>query len=90
MFIVKDKYVFGMALVRFISALMEFSAAMLMLKLNRVDKAMQVNAFLALAGPIVLITAMSIGLAGLAGKVSPYKLAMVALGVFLIIIGARK
>jgi len=90
MFIVKDKYVFGMALVRCISALMEFSAAMLMLKLNRVDQAMQVNAFLALAGPIVLITATSIGLAGLAGKVSPYKLAVIALGVFLIIVGARK
>ncbi|HBT19839.1 MAG TPA: DUF2619 domain-containing protein [Peptococcaceae bacterium] len=90
MFFVKDKYVFGMALVRFFSAFMEFSAAVLMLKLNRVDKAMQVNAFLALVGPIVLITATGIGLAGLAGKTSPYKLILIALGVFLIVVGARK
>lgn len=87
MLFIKDKFVFGMAGVRLLSGMMEFFAALLMLKLNRVDQAMKVNAVLAFIGPMVMLTATGIGLAGLAGKVSPVKMAIIASGVVLIFIG---
>ncbi|NLK00198.1 MAG: YqhV family protein [Clostridia bacterium] len=90
MFLLKDKYVFGMALIRCISGLTEFSAALLMLKLDRVEHAMKINALLALVGPVVLISTTTIGLAGLAGKVSPVKMAIIGAGVTLIFIGVNK
>ena len=91
MFLLKDKYVFGMALIRRISGLTEFSAALLMLKLDRVEHAMKINtALLALVGPVVLISTTTIGLAGLAGKVSPVKMAIIGAGVTLIFIGVNK
>lgn len=90
MLFITDKFVFGMAAVRIMSGLIEFSAALLMLKLNRVDHALKVNALLAFIGPMILLTVTSIGLAGLAGKVDPSKLAIIATGVILIFIGVNK
>lgn len=90
LFFVKDKFVCGMAGVRLLSGLIELSAALLMLKLNRVDQAMKINAVLAFIGPIILLTVMTIGLAGLAGKVSFEKMVIIAIGVIFIFIGVNK
>ena len=90
MLLIKDKYVFGMAAMRIMSGMIEFSAALLMLKLNRVEDAMKVNALLALIGPIILLTVTGIGIAGLAGKTDPWKMAIIVTGVLLIIIGVNK
>lgn len=79
-----------MAMVRFLSATIEFSAAVLMLYFNRVDVAFKINAMLALVGPTVMITVTSLGLAGLAGKVSPPGLVCIILGVAMIFIGVNK
>lgn len=90
MLLIKDKYVFGMAAIRVISSIIEFSAAMLMLKLNRVEYALKVNALLAFVGPVIMLTATTIGLAGLAGKSDPWKLAIIGAGVVLIFVGVNK
>lgn len=90
MLFIKDKYVFGMASVRLISGLIEFSAALLMLKLNRVEDAMRINALLAFIGPVILLTVTGIGLAGLAGKIEPAKMMVIGAGVILIFIGVNK
>lgn len=90
MFLVKDKFVFGMAVIRMMSGFIEFSAGLVMLKLDRVEQAMKINALLALIGPMVLITVTTIGLAGLAGKVSPSKMVIIGTGVILIFIGVNK
>ncbi len=90
MLLITDKYVFGMAAIRIISSMVEFSAAMLMLKLNRVEDALKVNAFLAFVGPAIMLTAMTIGLAGLAGKTDPWRLAIIGTGVILIFVGVSK
>ena len=87
---IKDKYVFGMAALRITSSLIEFSAALLMLKLNKVEDAMKINALLAFIGPMILLTVTSIGLAGLAGKVEPSKMLIIGMGVILIFIGVNK
>ncbi|WP_227763097.1 YqhV family protein [Zhaonella formicivorans] len=85
-----DKHVAGMAILRIISGIIEFSAAMLMLKLNRVDQALKVNAVLAVIGPTIMMSVMALGIIGLAGKVSLQKMLFIILGVGLIFYGINK
>lgn len=89
LFFTGDKYVVGMAVLRLLSGIIEFSAALLMLKLNRVEQALKVNATLALVGPTIMMAVMALGLAGLAGKVPLPKLFIITLGVGLIFYGVK-
>lgn len=89
MFFTFDRHVLGMALLRMLSASIEFSAALIMLKLNRVDRALEVNAILAGVGPTVLIIVTAIGLAGLAGRVSLDKMLFIIIGIGLVLYGVR-
>lgn len=90
MFQVFDKIVFSMAAMRFLSSMIEFSAALLMLKFNRVETAFKINAVLALIGPTILIIVTSLGLIGLAGKIPMGKMAFIIAGVTLIFVGVSK
>ncbi|MFZ5899094.1 MAG: YqhV family protein [Bacillota bacterium] len=85
-----DRFVYGMAGLRFLSASIEFSAAMLMLYFGRIETAFQINALLSIVGPTVLMLVTALGLCGLAGKVSPIGTAMVIAGVALIFLGIRR
>lgn len=85
-----DTTVMSMAGLRIISALIELSAAITMLFLNDVKKALAVNALLAVIGPIILVTTMSIGLISLADELSFNKLLFIGLGVGLILYGIYK
>lgn len=84
-----DKIVLGMAALRFLSATIEFCAAMLMLYFSRVEVAFKINAGLALVGPTILLVVTSLGLIGLAGKLSPMGLLCIFTGVGLIFFGLR-
>jgi len=77
----------GMAAVRFLSSAVEFTAALLMLKYGTVEAAFKINAVLAFIGPLILLTVTGLGLFGLAGKISPWGIAVVLLGVALIFTG---
>lgn len=90
MFFLFDRIVFSMAAVRILSASIEFTAAMLMLRYNEIETAFKINAALALVGPTVLLTVTSLGLVGLAGKVSLVGMAIILTGVALIFIGINK
>lgn len=85
-----NKFVLGMALLRIISGCIELSASVLMLKLNNVEKALLLNASLAIVGPLILIISTSIGLIGLSDKLSFSKIFFIFAGLLLIIIGIRK
>ncbi|MBE3581403.1 MAG: YqhV family protein [Thermoanaerobacteraceae bacterium] len=87
---IPDKHVLAMAAVRVVSSLIELTAAILMLKLNRVEEALKINATLALVGPTVMLTVMALGLWGLAGKISLAKMLIIILGVGLIFYGVRR
>ena len=89
MFHVVDKTVYAMAGIRILSSLIEFSAAMLMLYLGTAPRALQVNAALALVGPIILVSVTMLGLWNLAGSVSITRIIAILLGVGLILYGAR-
>ncbi|THF75914.1 YqhV family protein [Cohnella fermenti] len=85
-----DKSVFGMALLRLFSGSIELTAALVMLKLNDVQKALAVNSMLALAGPMVLLATTTIGLVGLADKLSPMRFVWVTVGVACLLVGILK
>ncbi|RCX23138.1 uncharacterized protein DUF2619 [Fontibacillus phaseoli] len=85
-----DKFVIGMASLRIISGSIEIAAALIMLRLGRVDKALAVNSALALVGPSVLIITTGIGLAGMADKLSWGKMLWIACGVACLLIGILK
>jgi len=79
-----------MAAMRFLSATIEFTAAILMLHFNKVETAFKINAVLAIVGPTVLIIVTTLGLVGLAGKVSLLGMGAIMLGVTLIFLGINK
>lgn len=90
MFMLIGKTVLIMALFRILSGSIEIFAAFLMLKINEVDKALIINSSLAFVGPLILIITTSIGLVGMAEKVSFGKFFWIFLGVALIIYGVKK
>ncbi|MDI3299669.1 MAG: YqhV family protein [Bacillota bacterium] len=85
-----EPYVGAMVLVRFISACIELTGATLMARFNRVDAALRVNALLGMAGPLVLLTATAIGVAGIAGEMPLWRIGVIFLGVALILLGVRR
>ncbi|RSK27807.1 DUF2619 domain-containing protein [Bacillus sp. HMF5848] len=82
-----DSTVLSMAGLRFVSASIEFCAAILILLFNDVKKAIVINSLLAVVGPVILITSMTLGLIKLAGDISLINLLFIAGGVGLILIG---
>lgn len=89
MFHLFEKAILGMALLRILSGSTELFAAFLFLKYNDIEKALLVNSSLALIGPFVLILSTTIGLFGIAEKISFVKLFWVMGGVACILYGLR-
>ncbi|MFL6557622.1 MAG: YqhV family protein [Bacillus sp. (in: firmicutes)] len=89
MFIIFEKAVLGMALLRLISGSIEIFAAIVMLKFNTVEKALIVNSSLALIGPLILILTTTIGLMGIVEKISYMKMLWIFLGVGFIFVGVK-
>ncbi|MFC4777453.1 YqhV family protein [Paenibacillus sp. GCM10023252] len=85
-----NKVVMSMASLRLMSGTIEICAALLMLRLNQIDKALVVNSSLALVGPLILIATTTIGLVGLSDKLSLDKFLWVAAGITFLMIGILK
>lgn len=85
-----QKAIIGIATLRLMSGTIEILAALLILKLNEIEKALLVNTALALVGPVVLLTTTSIGLISLSDKLSMGKILWIFAGVACIWIGIRK
>ncbi len=85
-----DTTVLSMAGLRFLSASIELTAAIAMLMLNDVKKAVAINAMLALIGPLIFIATMTIGLLSMTNELSFSKLIFIGIGVSFILIGVYK
>lgn len=85
-----NKIVLTMASLRMMSGSIEIIAAILMLRLATVEKALLVNSGLALVGPLVLLATTTIGLVGIAEKLSVGKMLWVIAGVSCLFIGILK
>lgn len=85
-----NKIVLSMATLRIISGSIEICAALLMLRLNQIDKALVVNSSLAFVGPLILIATTTIGLVGMSDKLSLSKLAWIVAGIACLLVGILK
>lgn len=85
-----NKIVLAMGVLRLLSGSIEIFAALLMLRLNQVDKALVVNSSLALVGPLILISTTTIGLVGISDKLSIGKFVWVLAGVTCLMVGILK
>ncbi|MGZ9586146.1 YqhV family protein [Paenibacillus marinisediminis] len=85
-----DKFVMSMAGLRLMSGSLEIIAAIIMLRLNEPAKALAVNSMLALVGPLVLVATTTIGLIGIADKLTWSKILWIALGVTCLLVGVLK
>lgn len=89
MFHMFEKAIIGMAFLRMISGSIELIVALLILKFNNIEKALVLNSSLALVGPIILILTTTIGLVGMAEKISFMKVIWIFSGVALILYGVK-
>jgi hypothetical protein len=85
-----NKFVATMAIIRILSGSLEVIAALIMLRFNQVEKALLINSGLAVVGPFVLLTTTTIGLLGIAEKLSFGKMLWVIAGVSCIFFGILK
>ncbi|GGD70173.1 hypothetical protein GCM10010911_30070 [Paenibacillus nasutitermitis] len=85
-----NKIVLTMASLRVLSGTIEICAALVMLRLNQIDKALAVNAALALVGPLILITTTTIGLVGMSDKLSFGRIIWIVAGVGCLLVGILK
>jgi Protein of unknown function (DUF2619) len=85
-----SKIVLSMGMLRLLSGSIEILAAILILRAGQIEKALLVNSGLALVGPLVLLMTTTIGLVGVAEKLSFSKMLWVLVGVSCIFIGILK
>ncbi|HEX7712620.1 MAG TPA: DUF2619 domain-containing protein [Bacillota bacterium] len=79
----------NMALIRVISGMIEIVAAMIFLKVGRVDTALRLNAILGLIGPLIFLAVSVLGIAAIAVKLSWTKVVLISLGIILVLIGTK-
>lgn len=89
MFSLIERTVVVMALFRLFSGSLEIFAAFLMMRLNDIEKSLIVNISLAVIGPFILIITTTIGLYGIAGKVSLIKFIWIVIGFICILYGIK-
>ncbi|HBG17589.1 MAG TPA: DUF2619 domain-containing protein [Firmicutes bacterium] len=79
----------GMGILRIISGLLEIATAIVILRLQKVETALQLNALLGLIGPIIFLLVSALGLVAVAVKVSSFKICLIILGVIFTLLGTR-
>lgn len=79
-----------MGVLRLIGGSLELTIAILMFYFNDPRKSLALNGLLAMVGPIVLISTMAIGVAGVAQELPLSKFIFVAIGVCCILYGVFK
>lgn len=76
-----------MTVARFLIVIVALAAGILMIMFPTVEANLRINAVVALVNPLLLAFINLVGISGMAGKVSVYRLALVAAGALLIVIG---
>ncbi|USG63655.1 YqhV family protein [Brevibacillus ruminantium] len=85
-----EKAIVGMAALRIMSGSLEVLAALFILKVNEIEKALLINSGLAMVGPLVLLSTTTIGLIGMSDRISFAKIMWIFLGIVCIFVGVRK
>jgi len=86
---VDDRLLWGIRIMRAISASIEVLAAITLFRLVDVKAMIRLNSLLGLVGPIIFITVSALGLAAGLGKIEPLRLLLILAGVLLVVLGTR-
>ncbi len=84
-----NKTVMTMAITRFIFGIANLTAAFLMLKFGKVEKALAINGVLGSIGPFIFLSVSAIGISSIAGKIPVVKLVMIIVAIILIFFSTR-
>jgi len=84
-----QKMLWGIRLMRMLSASVEVVAALLLLRMTDAKSMLRLNGVLGMVGPFIFIGVSALGLAASLGKVHPQKLAVIFVGVLLVLWGTR-
>lgn len=84
-FLLIEKALLFIILLRILSGSVDLTAAMLMYKFNDLEKAFYINTVSALVGPFILIITTAIALLGLAEKISLTRIVCLFGGIILIL-----
>jgi hypothetical protein len=84
-----NRTLLSMALMRFISAFIEFFAAVLFLKMNSLESAIRINAALGIVGPFVFMAVGLLGLSGISTRISWIKMIIIFAGIALVLVGTQ-
>lgn len=85
----EEKALWGIRIARALSATIEVTAVLLLLRMQDVKEMIRLNSVLGLVGPVIFIVVSALGLATMAGKIAPGKLLLVLAGVVLVLLGTR-
>lgn len=85
----EERLIWGMRLARMLSACIEVSAAVLLLRMADPRAMLRLNSLLGLVGPVIFITVSALGLAASLGRLQPGRVLIVLLGVALVVWGTR-
>jgi hypothetical protein len=89
MFTHLEKAIFEIAMLRIFSGSIEIIAAVLIIKVNQIDKALIINSSLAIIGPLVLIITTSIGVLSITDNISYGKIVWIFIGIACIFYGVK-
>lgn len=84
-----EKFVVGIRVVRLLSASIEVTAALWLLRMSDIPSMIRLNSVLGLVGPVIFITVSALGLAGTLGSIHWSKFLMILAGVVLVVLGTR-
>ena len=84
-----EKLMWGMRLMRGLSALIEVTAALFLLKMQDPRAMLRLNSALGLVGPIIFIAVSALGIAASLDRIQPQRLLFVLAGVVLVVLGTR-
>ncbi len=86
---IEKKIISSMSILRILSGLLEITTAILIIKFQKVETALQLNALLGLVGPIIFLFVSTLGLVAVAVKISPFKIVFIVLGVIFTLLGTK-
>lgn len=84
-----DNAVINMAVIRVISGLLEIGAALAIIRMGSIEKALRINAVLGLVGPVVFIAVSALGIVAVAVRLIPWKVALIIIGFMLVLLGTK-
>jgi EamA domain-containing membrane protein RarD len=87
--VLDDKLIWGIRLMRGLSAAVEVCAVLLLFRMQDSRSMLRLNGLLGMIGPLIFISVSALGLADSLGKVQPVKLVVILAGVVLVVWGTR-